>query len=73
MRQINTSIIIWAVACVNEFARSHGLSPKAAFQYLFTYGGIDFLTEHYEAEHTLSLDDTIEDLGFVCRSKGGHL
>ena len=29
--------------------------------------------EHYEAEHTLSLDETIEDLGFVCRSKGGHL
>ena len=72
MKQINTNLVNWAVACVHEFARYKGLSPKAAFQYLKAFGGIAFLKEHYEIEHTLSLDDTVEDLESVCRNEGGH-
>jgi len=66
-------MVNWVIVCVNEFARNNKLSPKEAFQYLFSFGGIVFLIEHYEAEHMLSLDDTIEDLGLVCRNEGGHL
>ena len=69
----NANLVNWAVVCVNEFARCRKLSPKAAFQYLLTYGGIEFIEGHYEAEHMLSLDDTIEDLGVICRNNGGNL
>jgi hypothetical protein len=73
MKQIKKDMVNWSVVCVNEFATQKELSPKAAFRYLFTFGGIEFLKEHYEAEHLLSLDDTIEDLELVCRNQGGHL
>jgi len=63
--------IAWTVACVGEFARRFGISIKASFQYLFQYGGIAFLEEHYEAEHLLSFDDAIDDLVLVCQTEGG--
>jgi hypothetical protein len=31
------------------------------------------LIEHYEIEHTLSLDDAVDDLERVCRRNGGVL
>ena len=71
MKRLNTNLINWTVACVNEFARNCMLSPRDAFRYLYTYGGIEFLKNHYESEHLLSLDDTVEDLLIVCRSNGG--
>jgi len=73
MEKINTTLINWAVVCVNEFARNRKLTTKAAFQYLLAFGGINFIMEHYEAEHLLSIDDAIDDLGIVCRNNGGSL
>ncbi|MCL1820969.1 MAG: DUF3791 domain-containing protein [Oscillospiraceae bacterium] len=73
MKQVNTNLVNWAVVCVNEFARHRRLSPRDAFQYLQNFGGIEFIKEHYEAEHLLSWDDTVEDLGIVCRNNGGSL
>jgi len=73
MEKVNTNQINWAVACVNEFARYWKLSPKMAFQYLLTFGGIGFIMDHYEAEHLLSLDDAVDDLSVICRNNGGNL
>ena len=73
MENVNTNLINWAVVCVNEFARNRKLTAKAAFQYLLAFGGINFIMEHYEAEHLLSIDDTIDDLGIICRNNGGSL
>ena len=42
-------------------------------RYLIRFNGIDFLTEHYEAEHLLSLDDAIQDLTQVCLNNGGGI
>ncbi|WP_315505812.1 DUF3791 domain-containing protein [Oribacterium parvum] len=64
--------INYTVACVNEFAKKFEITSKEAFQYLEKYKGILFLKEHYEIEHTLSLEDTIEDLSRVCRANGGE-
>ena len=44
-----------------------------ASNYLNRYKGLDFLTEHYEAEHLLSLDDCVQDLARVCYNNGGGL
>ena len=73
MKRVNTNLINWAVVCINEFARKWELTPKVAFHYLLEFGGIGFLKEHYEAEHLLSIDDAVDDLGIVCRNNGGNL
>lgn len=64
--------INYTVVCVNEFAKKFEITLKEAFQYLEKYKGILFLKEHYEIEHTLSLEDAIEDLSRVCRTNGGE-
>ncbi|MBD5103272.1 MAG: DUF3791 domain-containing protein [Ruminococcaceae bacterium] len=67
-KQIN-----YAVACVGEFARKHGLNVKDAFCFLFRYKAIEFLKENYDIEHTLSLDDALDDMLTVCERNGGNL
>lgn len=67
-KQIN-----YTVVCVNEFARKHNLKMKEAFQFLFQHKAIEFLKENYDIEHTLSLDDALDDMLAVCRKNGGTL
>lgn len=67
-KQINYTVI-----CVNEFARRHNLKIKEAFGFLFQYKAIEFLKENYEIEHTLSLDDALDDMLIICRKNGGVL
>lgn len=49
------------------------MSQQAAFQYLYKYKGIAFLSEFYDVEHTLSLDDALNDMALICRQNGGKL
>lgn len=63
--------INYMVVCVNEFAKKYKITAKEAFQYLDKFKGILFLKEHYDIEHTLSLEEAIEDLSRVCRGNGG--
>lgn len=62
-----------AVACVNEFADRYNMTPQEAFRFLNKYKAIAFLKENYEIEHTLSLDDAIDDLLIICQNNGGTL
>jgi len=57
--------INYIVVCVNEFADTTGLSVQEAFRYLYNHKGITFLKEHYEIEHTLSLENAIDDLKII--------
>ncbi len=63
--------INYTVVCVNEFAKMYNISSKEAFDYLDKYKGIEFIKEFYDVEHTLSLDDAVEDLTKICRNNGG--
>jgi len=65
--------INYTVVCVNEFSEKNNLSVKEAFLYLYIHKGIEFLKEHYDAEHTLSIDDALDDLATVCRNNGGMI
>lgn len=67
-KQIN-----YTVVCVNEFAYRHNLKIKEAFQYLFQYKAIEFLKENYDIEHTLSLEDVLDDMMIICKKNGGML
>jgi hypothetical protein len=50
------------VVCVNEFTEKYSIDYKQAFNYLSKYKVVNFLIENYEVEHTLSIDNAIDDL-----------
>ncbi|MDR0626532.1 MAG: DUF3791 domain-containing protein [Bifidobacteriaceae bacterium] len=63
----------YAVAAISEFARHAGIPPKQAHRYLADHGAIQFLDEHYEAEHLLSFEDVVADLAAVAAQSGGGI
>jgi len=63
----------YMVICISDFAERFSLDVKTAYRFLAQFGGIDFLLEHYEIEHTVSLDEAIDDLERVCLQNGGIL
>ena len=71
--EIDKNVIAYIVAAISEFARSHHLFVREASNYLIRFKGIDFLTEHYDAEHLLSFDDSVQDLTQVCLNNGGGI
>jgi transcriptional regulator with XRE-family HTH domain len=72
-KKIDKRIIGYVVAVINEFAKTYNLNVRGASNYLIRYKGLEFLTEHYEAEHLLSLEDSVEDLTRVCYKNGGEI
>jgi hypothetical protein len=64
-------LINYLVICISEFAERFRINDKQAYQYLAQYGEISFLIEHYEIEHTLSLEDAIDDITLICHNNGG--
>lgn len=65
--------INYTVVCINEFARRFNIDSAKAFAYLKDFKGLEFLGEHYDVEHCLSLEDAIDDLALVCAQNGGTL
>jgi hypothetical protein len=65
--------IDYIVVCVNEFSKATGLTVLESFRYLSNHGGLDFLSEHYDIEHTLSFEEVIEDLKRIARRTGGKI
>lgn len=66
-------IIEYVVCCVGAFADRFNLSNSQAYAYLRRFSGIDFLIDCYAAEHTLSIDDAVDDLASICLKKGGKI
>ncbi|MCM1301259.1 MAG: DUF3791 domain-containing protein [Bacteroides cellulosilyticus] len=71
--RIDRRVIGYIVANIGEFAATHGMTVREASNYLNRYKGLDFLVEHFEAEHLLSLQDSIQDLTQVCFNNGGGI
>ena len=63
----------YVIYCIDKFAERYRLSSRQAYEYLSRFKGLDFLDECYEAEHTLSFDDAVNDLSAVCKRNGGGL
>ena len=61
------------VASIHEYAKNKGISYRDAFNYLYQFGGIDFLEKNYHVEHTLSYIQTVEHLDTLCKRNGGSL
>ncbi len=71
--EFDKNVIAYIVAAISEFAQKHHLSVREASNYLIRFKGIDFITEHYDAEHLLSFDDSVQDLTQVCINNGGGI
>lgn len=65
--------IEYVISCVGAFAMRFNLSNAQAYAYLRRFTGIDFLLDCYEAEHTLSIDDAVEDMKDICLKEGGRI
>lgn len=70
---VDKNVIAYVIAAISEFAKAHHISVREASNYLIRFKGIDFLTEHYDAEHLLSFDDSVQDLTLVCLNNGGGI
>lgn len=66
-------MIEYIVAAISEFAAINLLTAKEASNYLLRFKGIDFLEQCYPAEHTLSVNDWVEDITAVCKRNGGRI
>ena len=73
MSQSVLDIINYFVALITEFAVAHQISTPQAYEYLQRYKGLDFVDKFYDVEHTLSFENTIEDLTAYCQRMGGTL
>ncbi len=73
MTKQEVKILNYIVICISEFAKQKSIKTKDAYNYLKEYKGLEFLNECYEAEHTLSLNDAVEDLTEICKRNGGTI
>ena len=58
---------------IHEFARGFKRPVQESFIYLEDFGGLRFLLDNYEYQHTRHEYDTILTLLKVCRNNGGWL
>lgn len=65
--------IEYLATCVSAFAEQFNLSNVEAYSYLKRYKGVDFLVDCYDIEHTLSIENAVEDLQQICINNGGRL
>ena len=72
LSRLTKNKIDYFVVCVNDFADMYGMSYVEAFDYLKKHKGLAFLSEHYDIEHTYSVEETIADLKQVCERNGGR-
>lgn len=73
IKKPDKDIIDYVMTAIIEFARKHGLTIREASNYLNRFKGIDFLTDFYDVEHTLSFNDCVDDLTVVCQNNGGEI
>lgn len=72
-KQETANRIEYIVCCVGAFADRFSLSDAQAYVYLRRFGAISFLMDCYGAEHTLPIDDAVEDMQAICQREGGRV
>ena len=65
--------IAYMLACISEFARRNNIGTQMAYEYVADHGGMKFLRDYYDVEHTLSFDEAIDDIEAICKQNGGEL
>jgi hypothetical protein len=70
---IGKEVIEYVIVAISEFAKRNFLTMNQASNYLLRYKGIDFLEQCYAAEHTLSVNDWVDDITAICKRNGGEI
>lgn len=65
--------INYMIMLITKFAVANDMSVQQAYIYLQDYKGMDFVDEFYDVEHTLPLDDVVDDLKIYCKRMGGNI
>ena len=65
--------IEYITMCIFLFASHFRMQVADAIDYLLRFGGIGYLEENYEIEHTLPIEDTLEAMQVICARNGGQL
>jgi len=73
LKDTDLNKVRYMVVCVNEFADRLNINGKEAFNYLNKHKAINFLLNNYEIEHTLSIDEAVDDMVIVSRNNGGTI
>ncbi len=68
-----TNKIEYIVVFISEFAKRCSLTNAEAYRYIKHFGGIEMLRDNYEVMHTLDFSQTVSDMVFYCKRKGGKL
>lgn len=68
-----THIIEYVVSCVGAFSQRFKLTNAQAYAYLHRFKAIDFLIDCYAAEHTLSIEEAVDDIVQICKKNGGRI
>lgn len=61
------------VAVLHDFADAHNVTLTQACNYLLRFGGIRFLIDFYEVEHTLAFAEVLDDIQAICYKNGGKM
>ena len=61
------------INCACRVCKKFNMPAKIAFNYLKQYKSLDFLDKCFEAEHLMSLNDSLYDLIVICKRNGGTL
>lgn len=70
---IGKEVIEYVVVAISEFAKRNFLTMRQASNYLLRFKGIEFLEQCYAAEHTLSVNDWVDDITAICKRNGGEI
>lgn len=73
MSELQNNMVDYFVICINEFAKRYDIDVSDAMVYLDKYNGLQFLEEFYDVQHTLSFDETVDNLTVICQRYGGVL
>lgn len=73
MSKEQSNIVEYLVCVIGAFAKSYSLTNAMAYRYLRDFKGLDFLSKHYDVEHTLSIEEAVEDIATICHRHGGAL
>jgi hypothetical protein len=67
------NIVDYMAFIINEFSLKNNLSMKQSFNYLYRYGGIEFLNDFYDIEHCENPTLTLNAIQDICAQNGGKL
>lgn len=69
----NRQKIEHVVSCVSLFSELFALTHRQAYNYLYRFGGIDFLDSYFDTNSSFLPEIAVNKMYMVCKQNGGGL